>query len=461
MTLRPALLYPSDDLRFSRVGFVSSDTAKILIREPGALGPTLPLELVYYPSSPGVEYVPKKVLIKPVDESTDYTAAVVLSDLQSDTQYRYSVSNNLEGSFTTMPSAGSPQADRLSFVTSSCIKANWPYNPRRHPLAFPGFSHLAKVLDILRSPASFMLFLGDFIYVDVPARLGSSVEHYRSEYRRVYASPSWSLSPALKALPWIHTLDDHEIENDWSSGNATAPFLAASDPFELYHASVNPPIPQGTTPDNTTYYSFTQGPASFFMVETRRYRSHPEPHPNATILGKRQLEDLLAFISRPEPEQVKWKMIVSSVPFTKNWQVGTKDTWGGFLEERAIVLEAMQNAETKLGVRVVILSGDRHEFGAVRFPRVGAGTSTSGPHEYCVGPLSQFYLPVRAFKQKDDQDVVIKYLPDGNSKVGHIEITNGKRGKGTSLLQYTLYIDGQIAWEHILTSPAPEYILSH
>lgn len=36
-----------------------------------------------------------------------------------------------------------------------------------------------------------MLFLGDFIYIDVPKRFGVTVEDYRREYRQVYSSPDW------------------------------------------------------------------------------------------------------------------------------------------------------------------------------------------------------------------------------------------------------------------------------
>ena len=306
-----------------------------------------------------------------------------------------------------------------------------------------------------------MLFLGDFIYVDVPIRVGKTASHYRSEYRRVYASPSWSESPALKTLPWIHTLDDHEIENDWAQGNTTDPFPAASDAFWHYHVSVNPPIPKDTTPDNTTYFEFTEGPASFFMADTRRYRTHPEPYPNATIMGQRQLQDLLLFIGRPEPEHVKWKIIAFSVPFTQNWRVGTKDTWGGFLIEREIVLKAMHKAEAELGVRIIILSGDRHEFGSVRYPSVGATANASGPHEFSVGPLSQFYLPTPTFKQIDN-DIVLAYYPFGNSKLGSIDIVPARGGepKVKSILKYTLFIDGEVAWEYTLSSPSPEYVSS-
>jgi alkaline phosphatase D len=48
------------------------------------------------------------------------------------------------------------------------------------------------------SPAEFMLFLGDFVYADVPVWWGDTTEAYRRLYRRVYNSPRcdppcWSL----------------------------------------------------------------------------------------------------------------------------------------------------------------------------------------------------------------------------------------------------------------------------
>lgn len=68
---------------------------------------------------------------------------------------------------------------KFAFVTSSCILPHFPYNPFDHALSIPGFRYLAKVLPNLG--AQFMLFLGDFIYIDVPKRFGTSVEDYRRE----------------------------------------------------------------------------------------------------------------------------------------------------------------------------------------------------------------------------------------------------------------------------------------
>ncbi|GAB1202260.1 hypothetical protein APSETT445_000871 [Aspergillus pseudonomiae] len=480
LLLRGVVFYPANDVAFSRIGYVSPTTANLLVREPDSA--QLPLVVFYQEveQEDPLKWV-EEGIIYALDESTDFTASVTLKNLKPSSHYRYSLSNNRTGSFVTAPLHGSKSANRLSFLTSSCMKPNFPYNPLSHPLRIEGIEKMTETVSKLPSllrPA-FMLFLGDFIYIDVPQRFGSSVSHYRSEYRRVYSSPSWYShgdAPAID-LPWLHTLDDHEIENDWSKGNNTAPYLAAADPYIHYHVSVNPPIPATpfAKPENTTYFSFINGPASFFMLDTRTYRSEPA-QPDSTILGSAQLQSLLAYLSRPEPAEVRWKIVASSVPFTKNWHVGTTDTWGGFLNERHTVFEAMWRAERELGIRIILLSGDRHEFGATRFPdptfdytpdELLSDTAGEGLHEFSVGPLSMFYLPIRTYHQTDNEDVTVKYIPTGNTKYGLIDIdirdetvltTSGKTEiVPSSVLTYSLYVDNDVAWKYSLSVPLPGY----
>ncbi|KAL1970861.1 hypothetical protein VTN77DRAFT_2695 [Rasamsonia byssochlamydoides] len=471
--LRAVLLYPADDLAFSRIGYVSPTTAKLLVREPDSAH--LPLTVSYQEA--GEDETDKWIeegKIYVLDNSTDFTYPVTLKNLKPSTQYRYALSNNLTGTFVTAPLPGTQSANKLTFLTSSCIKPNFPYSPFSHPLRIHGIELVSRAiskLPPLKRP-SFMLFLGDFIYIDVPLRFGSSPAHYRSEYRRVYSSPSWhEPKDAAINLPWIHTLDDHEIANDWAKGNTTPPYPAAAEPYSLYHVSVNPPIPPlpFATPENTTYFSFIHGPASIFMLDTRTYRSEPL-QPNSTMLGSAQLQSLLAFLARPEPAEVKWKIVASSVPFTKNWHIGTQDTWGGFLNERRTIFEAMWRAERDLGVRVVLLSGDRHEFAATRFPdpelqlssnELAPGTEGEGIHEFSVGPLNMFYLPIRTYRQTDNEDVMVKYAPDGNVKFGQIDIDLSDEGESndnnktpsSSVLTYSLYVDGVVVWKYQLTVP--------
>ncbi|EFR01261.1 alkaline phosphatase [Nannizzia gypsea CBS 118893] len=464
--LRGSFLYPTTHLSFARVGYVSSDSVKILIREPDP--ENLPLT-VYHRAKidPPPETWTVDETIHTLNDTTDYTFPVVIDGLDSATVYEYLLSNSLSGEFTTAPEPGSSGSMRLNFWTTSCIKANFPYNPLSHPFRIYGIETLSQVYSKLPTMAlpSFMLFLGDFIYIDVPHQFGTAIKHYRDEYQKVYSSPSWHIgkNPAIN-LPWIHMLDDHEIQNDWHDGNVTEPYPAAIDPYHHYHVSVNPPRAKSphAIEQNTTYFSFTRGPASFFILDSRTYRSPPGLD-NSTMLGYAQLQSLLDYISCPEPVGVKWKLISSSVPFTKNWHIGTSDTWGGYLKERQVLLEAMWRAERTLGTRIVLLSGDRHEFAATKFPNPATQpsnpTSSSiskaegqGIYEFCVGPLSQFYLPSSSYYQTDDEDVTIKYVPNGNFKFGAVDVEILPDGE--SVLIYTLYVSSEAVWQYKLSMPS-------
>jgi len=303
--------------------------------------------------------------------------------------------------------------------------------------------------------AKFMLFLGDFIYIDVPTRLGKDSEAYRKQYRMVYGSPDW---PAVtKELPWIHVLDDHEIANDWDK-NTSDPYPAAVDAYNHYHMAVNPPEYR----TGKGYFSFIHGPASFFMLETRKYRSAEFPlaldSPNKTMLGAEQLADVIRWLRTDDGASVKWKILISSGPFTKNWRFGTEDTWGGYLHERSKILEAMWDVQLRMpGKGVIVLSGDRHEFAATRFPPPVGGKwpLESTVTEFSCSPLSQFYLPKETYSQNDGEDVMLKYVPSGQSKFGVIEIKSPKVGDQSTLL-YRLFVDGEETWQHLLTTPVAD-----
>ncbi|KAL8826217.1 MAG: hypothetical protein Q9170_007482, partial [Blastenia crenularia] len=403
MVYRAPFMYPSHDLSFARVGYVSDTSVSLLIREPDSK--QLPIFVSYRgvsdTSNRGVDDS-WKAMGKTywLSNETDYTFTLTIKNLEANNRYQYAVSNNHTGYFTTAPSVGytAPGTDKLTFLTSSCIKLRFPYNPLSHPLSMPGFKHLSSWIPTLK--ASFMLFLGDFIYIDVPHRFGSDPETYRREYRQVYNSPDW---PSVSQdLPWIHVMDDHEIANDWD-GNITAPYPAAADPWHLYHTSINPP----SVRPGASYFQFTQGPASFFLMDTRRYRTPSQPFPaNSTeksMLGAEQLSSLLQFLSRREPEGVKWKFVISSIPFTRNWRFGSSDTWAGYLHERQLILEAMWSVSP--GTGVVVLSGDRHEFAATAFPPPeGSKWPVSATvHEFSTSPLSMFYLPTRTYEEREGE----------------------------------------------------------
>ncbi|RDL40921.1 uncharacterized protein BP5553_00900 [Venustampulla echinocandica] len=460
---RAKSFYPSNDLSFARLGYVAPNEAKLLIREPNPS--QLPIFVSYRLADPATTYEDATWQtagkITSLGNDTDFTGVVTFPlPNHPDRKYQWATSNNHTGFLTVPPKPGQVgKQGSFTFVTSSCIKARFPYNPLDHPLSIPGFRYMAEAINSIPGGAQFMIFLGDFIYIDVPKRFGNSVEDYRREYRQVYSSPDW---PAVgQNLSWIHVWDDHEIANDWD-GNTTGVYQAAANPFYHYQAVANPPKARKTGTYNkhredASYFEFTQGPASFFMIDTRTYRDSSTDLPinstEKTMLGPEQLADLLAFLKKPESKGVKWKIVVSSVPFTKNWQVNGLDTWAGYLHERRIILEAMWDVGLRGGVGVVVLSGDRHEFAATAFPPPTGGRwpISATVHEFSTSPLSQFYLPTPTYRQTDDEDVVVKYIPAGNSKLGAVTIENTVSDQ--SILKFRLYVDGMEAWSSVLLSP--------
>jgi alkaline phosphatase D len=481
--LSARLYFPSNDVSFVRLGFVSPTEAKFIIREPNQAKMPLSLEIHVKDAQPPFDN-PLWQLgggVRWTDESTDYTAALTVPLLHSHQRiYEWRTSNNQSGEFVAPPKPGKASTyhdGKFTFLATSCIIPRFPYSPSDHALAIPGLRYLAELLPSLG--AQFMLFMGDFIYIDVPYRFGETKEDYRQKYRHVYASPDWK--PVSQNLSWVHVLDDHEISNDWSA-NTTGVYEAALDPWNSYHAEANPqpPLKAGTSTRRVgaTYYEFTQGPASFFMLDTRTYRSPNDmasEDAQKSMLGKEQLDDLLYWLNRPEPKGVRWKVVASSVPFTKNWPVNNKDTWGGFLGERKTVLEAMWDAGAR-GMGVVIVSGDRHEFAATKFPPpVGSKwADTTMPYEFSASPLNQFSFPLPSYKQVDSSDVMIRYVSrspytwqwvDSDSRlIRYINRGSSKFGAltfdtdpetGESRLSYRLFIDGLEAWSMTVVAPAP------
>jgi alkaline phosphatase D len=169
-------------------------------------------------------------------------------------------------------------------------------------------------------------------------------------YRQMYSSPSFQT--ILPNLPIYHVHDDHDISNDYDQGDQTELYKNASKAFIAYHRNANPP----SLHSDVNYFSMEYGDTSFFFLDTRGYRtSNFAPDgPEKTMLGKQQLHDLHSWAKKCEADGVTWKFIISSVPMTNNWRGpdGTRDTWGGFMYERNIILEKLKDISN-----VVVISG--------------------------------------------------------------------------------------------------------
>ncbi|KAG9959181.1 Metallo-dependent phosphatase, partial [Aureobasidium melanogenum] len=361
--------------------------------------------------------------------TTDYVETILLRDLLEDTPYEYRTNTSLRGSFRT--AVRYPK--QWSMVSSSCISPGFPYNPIGNSLQIPGLKHLSQYIQ--SRSIDFMLFLGDFIYIDLPVPQRQRNIDYRRAYRRVYASPSWT--PPLRNLPFIHTYDDHEFENDWAS-NTTGIFWDAVEPFQHYQGYANP-----QSALNDSYFTFQRGDVHFFVMDARRYRSSPEvmDGPSKTMLGSKQLADLQNWLATSPG----LKVAVSSVPFTRNWRgPESADSWAGYLHERQKILQAMWETQG-----VIIISGDRHEHATTELPSLDGKNKVI---EFSTSPLSQFYQPFeRMYQQIEDTDIAVYHHPWGISKFGAFHFDTSQENEWT--VEFELIVDGRKVWSMLVHFP--------
>lgn len=261
------------------------------------------------------------------------------------------------------------------------------------------------------TPPEFMLFLGDFVYADVPYYFGDNLDKYRRLYRRTYQSPSFRrvyellrgfqvftfcMFHLIQKLAMFFTYDDHEFVNNYAgSSRDHGPYLNGSRAFFEFNAQTNFDSPD----ENQLYYEFSYGAdAAFFVMDTRRHRSTPEVEvAKRSMLGAQQLTTFLRWLSkvRLEPTmdsstspmtQVNststFKFVVTSVPFTSLWtHDATVDSWAAYTAEKAIILDAIATVPN-----VIILSGDRHEFALVEFNH--PSSTSHNIFEISTSPLS-------------------------------------------------------------------------
>ncbi|KII88819.1 hypothetical protein PLICRDRAFT_124950 [Plicaturopsis crispa FD-325 SS-3] len=513
------------DVVFTRVGAVYPDAAKIVVRYPQTNATTHDVRIVWRQQKVANSDSWKEGPVLSLLESDDWVNTAKLSGLWPSTPYEYKLWSTEKEElpypadpirFRTFPDPRLPSGSHFRFVASSCSTPNFPYVPL-HGRTIKGFDLLAQYLwpqgipaaspplpsatsepepdplesetdtnittnitpvnettpstELIDAPSTeFLLFMGDFIYADVPIYFGDDKEAYRRLYRRNYQSPSFR--KVYEHLPVFHTYDDHEIINNFAglANDSTPPFANASDPFRLYNAQAN----FDSVDAGQYYYDFRYGDVAFFVLDTRRYRSgvSDDHDPSArTMLGDKQLAALHNWLAKANTT-ASFKFIVSSVPFTDLWGHDAQvDAWPAYAHEKAQLLEALHSV-----TNVIILSGDRHEFADIQFN--SPEETGHAIREFSTSPMSMFYIPfIRTLKAQSTtvvrrthyevkvvegseepeivetveeipQEQVLKYLPTGNHKWSTIEIDT--RNLDAPVLKLEVVIDGSIAYEYTI-----------
>jgi len=303
----------------------------------------------------------------------DLTGVAVVEGLSANTTYSYQVGwifsdldsaqldleaaleweGLFEYSFTTPPD---DQRER-SFVFGSCryllrLFGGTVFDSRGDKT----FRTILQQLEAGRQTDA-LLMVGDQIYADDLNFLhaDTSVDQFYARYRDAFTSPQLRL--LMSRVPTYMTLDDHEIEDNWprsaDGADYARKFPAAIHAYQTYQLSHSPIFPvkngrlEGTL--DALWYTFRDGTAEFFMADTRTERHLAGQHPQ--MIGTAQLEALKFWLSNGSGCV---KFIASGVP---PFAASGDDKWDGFIEQRDLILDFIQQAEIR---RVVFLSGDVH-----------------------------------------------------------------------------------------------------
>lgn len=390
------------------LGHVDVTSARIVVRCPRANR----ARAVAWPTNVTAE--PLLVTSDWIDlqSAVGFSVALQLQGLEGGTQFDFRVDFDAlvgdapsTGSFRTAPPLDSPDARKFRFTFGSCLLQ-------------AGFRNLDRVSEIREQNSRFLLFLGDYVYLDQPqVELGFSQSEVEARYARVLGDPV--IRDARRHLPTLYMYDDHEIVNDWDRGESAPYATAIHDVWHNWLGVGNPAKP------GAYFFSFRFGDACFFVLDVRRYRDAKAidaNDPNKTMLGSRQLADLKAWLLTSNSECVA-KFIATPVPFTT--LMSSKDSWAGFLVERQAILDfiASQNI-----TGVVFLSGDSHTAAAVEMT-VDSSTSV---HEFSASPIDGFWLPVSFLRNStDDQKVLGKFAGSDHWGTVDVDTTDDRFGRIT------------------------------
>jgi alkaline phosphatase D len=270
---------------------------------------------------------------------------------------------------TAPPPSSTPASARFAVASCANYASGW----------YTAYRHLAN------EEPEVVVFLGDYIYEyasssrdprSVPGPVASTLDEYRFRYCLYKRDPD--LRAAHEVAPWLVTLDDHEVLNDWADGRPddnssrsaflkrrAAAFRAYYEHMPLRRAS----IPDG--PDMQLYRRVDWGKlATFHVLDTRQYRSaltcgspacdDVRNDPHRTITGDLQEHWLLQGLA---DSPATWQVLAQQVIFTyfdRKAGPGTEFSggdWNAYVASRKRIIDGMLDRNVR---NPVVLTGDAH-----------------------------------------------------------------------------------------------------
>lgn len=293
------------------------------------------------------------------------------------------------GRTKTAPPRGD-RVDRLRFAFASCQDFEEGF--------YTAYRHLIdEDLDLV-------IFLGDYIYEGneppeetVRQHTGDgepiTLDEYRIRYALYKSDPL--LQAAHAAFPWVVTLDDHEVDNDWSADIPQDPEIQSREAFLQRRAAAfkayweHMPLRRFNRPAGPRMRLFRRlafgDLVEFNVLDTRQFRSKSEPcgfgtgplsepveggltcgeiiaDPDRTLLGDRQERWLFDGLAR---SRARWNVLAQQVPIAR-LDVGDADgppefkldKWDAYPAARDRLFDFLQRVRPS---NPVVITGDLHD----------------------------------------------------------------------------------------------------
>jgi alkaline phosphatase D len=309
----------------------------------------------------------------------DFSAVIVLNDLQSDTVYEYQAGwkSTLSPAHTVetiqeLPLQWPKDVYQLrtppdksdaarSYIVGSCrylrITAGVPSRPALGDRTFAGINRIVEQAD---PPISAVLMTGDQVYLDDLNIIAPDRSHKDMlfKYRTAFSQPH--IKKLMSSAPTYMMLDDHEIKDNWPANrnkNDESFYANALDVYETYQASHSPAhelLSDGTLSQTLTryWYLFAHGDIEWFVTDSRTRRNLSME--DRRILDAEQEQSLLDWLIN---STARVKFVVTSVMFYPDRRFHGGDAWQAFPAQRLRLLEAIRSHRIK---NVIFVSGDVH-----------------------------------------------------------------------------------------------------
>ncbi len=275
---------------------------------------------------------------------TDYTCVIELNGLNPGEEYLYNIF--IDGEKVSTGNNISTFADKYNRIKVG-FGGGAGYTPAHE-----------RIWDTLATyNFDAFLFLGDNVYIDDPGMPGPF--HDYTYYRR-QSRPEFKRFISTTNIYAIW--DDHDAGMDdiWMGPTIDKPAwkLPMLKHFERQWANPYYGLPN----EPGCFFKFSIGRIEFFMMDCRTYRTNPFKK-EKTMIGPIQKKWLFDALIK---SSAMFKVIVSSVPWSYDAKLESRDTWAGYKNERKEIFDYL--TKNKID-GVILLSADRHRSDAWKIPR--------------------------------------------------------------------------------------------